>query len=119
MLRTVSSKEYAPHEVLNYVTVTNVSRTYEGYPVWMNSLRYQVFQRSCTCAHCGVVGSVFLLQQNEGSSRAHFNLYAKTPEGLVLMTKDHIHPKSKGGKDKLDNLQTLCYECNKKKGNTV
>ena len=33
------------------------------------------------------------------------------------MTKDHIIPKSKGGKDILDNFQTMCFECNTKKGN--
>ena len=35
----------------------------------------------------------------------------------VLITKDHIIPKSKGGKDKLDNYQTMCVRCNKRKGN--
>jgi hypothetical protein len=32
---------------------------------------------------------------------------------------DHIIPFSKGGKTALDNLQTLCYECNLGKGNTI
>lgn len=32
------------------------------------------------------------------------------------LTMDHIKPKSKGGKWTPDNLQTMCAECNGKKG---
>jgi 5-methylcytosine-specific restriction endonuclease McrA len=35
------------------------------------------------------------------------------------MTKDHIVPKSKGGKDMLSNTQTMCVICNTKKGDTL
>jgi len=35
------------------------------------------------------------------------------------MTKDHIIPSSKGGVNKLRNLQTMCVTCNVKKGNTI
>jgi 5-methylcytosine-specific restriction endonuclease McrA len=34
---------------------------------------------------------------------------------LVMMTKDHIIPSSKGGADTQDNLQTMCNHCNSKK----
>jgi hypothetical protein len=33
------------------------------------------------------------------------------------MTKDHKQPKSKGGADHIDNMQTLCCTCNELKGN--
>lgn len=32
------------------------------------------------------------------------------------LTLDHIVPRSKGGTDDADNLQTLCQRCNSKKG---
>jgi hypothetical protein len=34
----------------------------------------------------------------------------------IDLSVDHIYPKSKGGTDDLDNLQTLCRPCNSKKG---
>lgn len=37
----------------------------------------------------------------------------------IDLTVDHIHPKSKGGTDHMENLQTLCRSCNSKKGNRV
>ena len=70
---------------------------------------------------CGIKGSFFQLhksnQFNEAPDRAHFNFWAVLPDGnLRLMTKDHIKPKSRGGKDCIENMQTMCYECNQQKG---
>jgi 5-methylcytosine-specific restriction endonuclease McrA len=55
-----------------------------------------------------------------GQDRPHFNLYCHKPEegeNMVLMTKDHIVPKSKGGKNHISNMQTMCCHCNSTKGN--
>lgn len=32
---------------------------------------------------------------------------------------DHIIPKSKGGDNSFDNLATICWECNNRKGNKI
>lgn len=34
----------------------------------------------------------------------------------IDLSVDHIVPESKGGKTRLDNLQTLCFPCNTRKG---
>lgn len=33
----------------------------------------------------------------------------------VMLTRDHIYPKSKGGLDNIKNYQVLCVKCNQKK----
>ena len=33
-----------------------------------------------------------------------------------FMTRDHVHPTAKGGKDKWENVVTSCNKCNNKKG---
>ena len=51
--------------------------------------------------------------------RDHFRCVrcGRTPQrDGVRLEVDHIIPISKGGKTVLDNLQTLCFECNRGKG---
>lgn len=86
----------------------------EGYQVYRQSLRYATFyQKGCTCAGCGKVGTYFELDPGDNSRRKHFNLYAG--DG-TLMTKDHIVPKKHGGKNTISNMQTMCVTCNCAKG---
>jgi len=80
--------------------------------VKMNSQRYFVFQKSQECVACGVKGIKFVLEKNVNDHQPHFNLYAMENEKLLLMTKDHIVPRSKGGSDRLDNYETMCITCN-------
>lgn len=57
-------------------------------------IRFEVFKRDgFQCAYCG-----------------------KTPPEVSLEV-DHIHPKSKGGSDDLNNLLTACFNCNRGKSN--
>lgn len=116
-LKTIG--RFAIPDVLNHVG--DGDREYDGWVVRMSSLRYQTFRRSLRCAQCGMEATHFLLQMHpqmrtNPPNRAHFNLYSERPDGrMVLFTKDHIVPKSKGGPDKLHNFQTMCQPCNAKK----
>jgi 5-methylcytosine-specific restriction endonuclease McrA len=88
----------------------------QTYSVNMKSFRLWTFlTRGTSCVSCGICGKFFLMERDCGNENGppHFNLYAiDDDEQLVLMTKDHIVPISKGGKNTESNLQTMCTVCN-------
>jgi len=87
---------------------------------WINmaSQRYKVFKdKGVKCVCCGREGVLFIKERTPGTEKYHFNLYAIDDSGdLILMTKDHIIPRAKGGKNRLDNYQPMCQPCNVEKG---
>lgn len=60
-----------------------------------------------------------LLELPNGCEFPHFNLYAEESGERVLMTKDHKIPVARGGKDVMDNYQTMCAICNNIKGKDI
>ena len=100
-----------------------------SFMVKCSSLRLELFREDPNCAHCERVGSLWVLESHHRNEPPHLNLYhvgepvrewiRLTSDGLVLMTKDHIIPRSRGGATRLDNLQTMCAICNGKKGNEM
>lgn len=132
---TNESKKYSIEEVFNMIGEVNLKTecynnsnkstdnqiTVDGYQVYTRSLRYMTFyQKGTKCVCCGKEGAYFQLDQDRNGENAdirrHFNLYA---EDGTLMTKDHIIPKSRGGRDHISNMQTMCCVCNKAKGNRM
>lgn len=99
---------------------TQQKRKYFG--VWLNvgSHRQKVIKRSPICVGCGLVVSFAAVERWKKQKDAwHVNYYGVDDAGNeVLFTKDHIIPVAKGGKNSLDNLQTMCYVCNQKKGDS-
>lgn len=71
------------------------------------------------CVTCDLVGTFFALE-SVGDETPHLNLYGFDGSGgEILMTKDHIHPKSKGGANEQANYQPMCATCNSKKADKV
>lgn len=112
---------FALNDVFPHVTIEDFKKDFviDGnvYQVRMNSDRYHVFKNNPSCVSCGIEGKHMVLDMNPGDSSPHFNLYAEEHGRLVLMTKDHILAKSKGGLDALENYATMCSVCNNLKGN--
>ena len=79
--------------------------------------RLRVFKKKgLKCVNCNIVGSFVALYKDDAGA-IHLDLYAKDENGNdILMTIDHIIPKSKGGKNHIDNLNPMCCKCNFKKG---
>ncbi len=103
-------------------------RSFHRRRVWMDDARYRLFADNLSCVRCGVVGLYFAVERSARrdkttrtwkpclSSPWHLNLYALNAQGHeVLMTKDHIVPKSKGGPNCDSNYQTMCTKCNNHK----
>lgn len=124
---------YQPHEVLEHLPNPNdypkgfklkrVKKEYDGDMMKMGSDRYYTFKKSLCCVHCGIVGSFMAKERHvkhDGtplSESYHFNLYGIDKEGNdILMTKDHIKAKSRGGKNSIRNYVTMCAPCNEEKG---
>lgn len=88
-----------------------------------NSKRLLCFVNSRRCVTCGLMG-VYWAEESSinktipgGLQGWHLNLYGVRRGREVMFTKDHIRPASKGGRDTMDNLQTMCCTCNVRKGN--
>ncbi len=121
-------KVYTINDVLPFISQKSDKKKkfYDENEVKMFSLRLKTFAiHGIICVTCGLQGEFFALEQDyamykSGNSRYHFNLYAKNEEGTeILFTKDHILPKSKGGKDNLNNTQTMCIICNGEKADNL
>lgn len=112
-------KKFTTEEVfekLNFREAKESKEIFADVKVKMNSLRLHTFkEKGCECVECGRVGTHFRLQTSNLRDSFHFGLWS---EDGIQMTKDHIIPKSRGGLDSLKNMQTMCEDCNSKKGNS-
>jgi hypothetical protein len=116
------SKRYELDDVLPFVNLELVGGNdrilFDGDLIKMHSERLKTFKiKGCNCIKCGIKGAYFHKERGHKDELYHLNLYGINEKGEeVLMTKDHIIPKSKGGKDYIDNYQTMCCCCNTEKG---
>ena len=91
----------------------------DGFSVNRKSIRLQTFAtKGCKCVACGLEAAYLKLEKLDAAAQSpHFNMYGLKNGEEILFTMDHIKPKSKGGEDKLENLDTMCTICNLEKSN--
>jgi hypothetical protein len=89
------------------------------YRIKLRDSRMMLFAETQHCACCLVPGDHFWLEHS-GCFTPHFNLYAINHCGhAVMLTLDHIIPRSKGGTREPHNIQLLCANCNRIKQNKM
>lgn len=96
------------------ITINNIK-------VSTGSPRLRTYLKGVTCPICGLSGSFFAVEAVKPTyADYHLNLYAMNKHGHeVMMTSDHIHPRSQGGHGGLKNRQPMCRPCNIAKGDTI
>ena len=121
--------QYSIEEVFNYLNNTKIfsaskahasKNTFHGLKVYAEFSAYQLWMKykdNFRCVNCQRKAYCFLLKKHQQIKDVYFfQLYCiDQNKSLILMTKDHIIPKSKGGKNHIDNYQLYCSCCNKAK----
>lgn len=85
----------------------------------VNIIKELIDRDGCQCMICKITPEYFALGKDI-IGKWHLDLYG-TKDKLYdyMFTIDHIHPKSKGGENKIENYQLLCKVCNEKKGDKI
>jgi len=120
-------KEYSIKEILDRVQFIRNKElrrlrkiNLEGYLIKICNLSLQTFKKKgIRCVKCGLVANVFRLMYDDRSRDVFLGLFFVDSQRVIRFTKDHIIPKSQGGKDFLSNLQTMCEPHNLLKDNKI
>jgi 5-methylcytosine-specific restriction endonuclease McrA len=120
---------YTVTEIFDFLIANPLATTYiDKAGNKMKVRRARVFQAkglACVSADCivhngqQIVGTYFALDRWPGGD-LHLDLFGTNKQGTeVMLTIDHILPKSKGGADDISNYQTMCSPCNGKKADKL
>lgn len=111
------------NKVLPFVRGKKSKETIEffGETFHLRSRRFRVLKKKgYTCVACGAKGEYFSVEKHVNDYNYQLVLYAKNKKGeYVPMTADHKYPRSKGGRNRMKNLQPMCAKCNHKKADKV
>jgi len=108
-------RTYTIEEVFKWID-DNPRKTYwEDGEYRIKMTRAKIFKKKgLICSICGLEGLYFILEKDKGGG-IHLDLYGLENEVEILLTVDHIIPKSKGGINNIINYQTMCKYCNELK----
>lgn len=81
-------------------------------------IKQMIERDGCHCQSCQKVPTYFAMGK-DNAGYWHLDLYSEVEGEHYMYTIDHIHPKSKGGKNHIDNYQLLCKVCNEDKSDIV
>ena len=70
------------------------------------------------CLRCDTVPRYFALGKDK-IGRWHLDLYGGEIDDDHMFTIDHVHPKSRGGSNMMENYQLLCKICNEDKSDSI
>jgi hypothetical protein len=120
MTKILKDKDVGKLEIKNGKIYANIN----GINVSVNNPKFILYNTDNTCVSCGLHGTKYAIERHRGAKKGknpwHINFYAEIKDGNdiyeVMMTQDHIYPKSCGGTNDITNLQVMCKFCNEKKG---
>lgn len=120
----IITRTYSIDEVMNAMGDPDHRGKYgvlpDGRRFKRSSQRLKLFSTMGTsCITCGIEGTIFRLESHHENVPPHLNLYCEKDGDFILMTKDHIYPKSLGGPNIMSNYAPMCSPCNRKKGSSV
>ena len=112
--KTERIKEFTVEELLPYTGRDKPKIVYEDYSARTDTRTLQCFaEHGIECYLCGLKGEFFVMEKNLRTEQIYLHLYGvDTDDEVIMMTKDHIVPKSRYGPNTLDNLRTMCERCN-------
>lgn len=113
----ISLEDVFPHVQMG---TRKIQKEIKGDKIKITSIRLNVFKNSnLTCPICDTKASYFAKEKSLNDKNYHLNLYGIDNGKEILFTRDHIIPRSLGGKDTLKNQQIMCERCNFLKDNRI
>jgi 5-methylcytosine-specific restriction endonuclease McrA len=115
IIKTAPATKKEKHQFLkNRIVIKELA--FDKLKAFRRHDRLKVFyHKGSKCVECGVEGTRLVWSKQHKHDGLHLDVF--TTDGL-LMTVDHLIPRSVGGRDVMSNFQPMCSICNSKKGST-
>jgi 5-methylcytosine-specific restriction endonuclease McrA len=112
--KTERIKEFTVEELLPHIGRDKPKIEHNEYTVRTDTRTLQCFaEHGIECQLCGLKGEFFVMEKNLRTQQTYLHLYGvDTDDEIIMMTKDHIVPKSRLGSNDISNLRTMCERCN-------